>query len=402
MIPDDVNTAGFVDSKNQPRLVRDYTAGEVATAALISTFAFVALFSFSVLRARSELSDFAAHWTACRLFRTNPFDVATATRLQEHLAAHIANVQIMANPPWTALLFIPYAALSYAYATAFWVVTSVCILWLVAIYFWRALGQRDNTLALGITFLFAPTIAMLSIAQVDAVLLLAMVIFLFGARHQNWVAAGLGLALFSIKPHLMFLPALSILLWSLRHRCWRLLIHANAIFAVWVAATIALNRVVFFQWFAFLHQYLSSGESYPTLPNALGMIHPWLRFLPLLFGVAFVIYRWLTMSSPDWDFELPLITSVGLATSFYGYYHDQVLALPLLFNAFSNGNRKVFWALFCLADALVFIHLEIFPKAITWYYFPVWTAMGWLVISVVSLRGNSVHCASFPFDDQIG
>jgi hypothetical protein len=80
------------------------------------------------------------------------------------------------------------------------------------------------------------------------------------------------------------------------------------------------------------------------------------------------------------------MSAVGLSTSFYGYYHDQIIALPLLLYACARGNRKWFWTLFCTANALIFLHLESFPNSPSWYYFPSWTAFVWLAISAISLR----------------
>ncbi len=351
---------------------------QCAAAATIITFSAIVLFLYSVAHARSQLADFAGPWTACRMLRGNPYDIATVARLQEHLAAHKVNLQIMANPPWTALLFLPYSTLPYAYATALWVVTSVAMLWGIAIYFWRIFGEMDNIIALGITFGFAPTFFLMAVAQIDIILLLAIVLCLIGIRRSNWLLAGAGMALFSVKPQFMLIPALSIFLWSVKNRHWRLLTWGVLILAAMITAVLLLNHAVLSQWRAFLSVVMMPfGKALPTLPNLLGLLNPWLRYLPLLCGVAFAAYRALSISKLDWKFELPLMTAVGLATSFYGFYHDQVLALPLLLYSYAFGSRRIFLVLFCTANALIYIQMEFFQMI---RVFPVWTAPAWLLI----------------------
>lgn len=367
---------------------RKHSLGELAVAAMIFTIAIAVLFYFSLARARSQLTDFAAQWTACRLIRTNPFDLAAITQLQSHLAIHKTNIMVMGNPPWTALFFLPFSLLPYDYANALWVITSTGILWFVAIFFWRAFGQHDNTIALALTFGFAPTLTLLTIAQIDAILMLAVVIFLVGVSRQWWLVAAMGLALFSVKPHLMILPALSILLWAVRHRNWRLLTGAFAMVAAMAAAVLLLNHSVYSQWFNYFnHLLLPFGETLPTISNILGSAHPSLRFAPFLCGIAFVLYRFFQIPSPDWTTELPLMAAIGVVTSFYASYFDQVLMVPLLLYACARGNRKVFWTLFCAADVLFFLCLfKTFPYSPFLYYFLVCTATYWLVISLLTLQ----------------
>ncbi len=369
-------------------LIRRHSLGELIIAAIIFLVAIAVLFSFSVARARSQLTDFAAHWTACRLIRTNPFDIAAITQLQEHLALHKTNIMVMGNPPWTVLFFLPFSWLPYDYATALWVTTSAFILWFVAIYFWRAFGQQDNTIALALTFGFAPTLTLLTIAQIDAILLLAIVIFLVGVNRKRWLVAALGLALFSIKPHLMVLPALSIFLWTIRHRHWQLLAGAVSILGAMAGAILLLNHSVFSQWLNYLHHLLLPfGETLPTISNTLASVHPWLRFAPLLCGAVFVLYRFFRTPNPAWITELPLMAALGIATSFYASYFDQVLMVPFLLYACARGNRKLFWTLFWTADVLFFLCLlKTFAYSPLLYYFLVCTAVYWLGISVLSLR----------------
>lgn len=373
---------------NSRHSLRKHSLGELIIAAAIFAVAIALLFYFSLARARTQLTDFAAHWTACRLIRTNPFDIAAITQLQEHLALHKTNVMVMGNPPWTVLFFLPFSLLPYDYATALWVLTSTCILWFVAIYFWRAFGQQDNTIALALTFGFAPTLTLLTIAQIDAILMLALVIFLVGVSRRRWLVAALGLALFSVKPHLMILPALSILLWSVRHRKWCLLSGAFATVGAMAAAVLLLNHSVFSQWLSYLHHLLLPfGETLPTISNTLASVYPSLRFAPLLCGAAFVIYRFFRAPDPEWITELPLMAAIGVATSFYASYFDQVLMVPFLLYACARGNRKVFWTLFCAADVLFFLCLfKTFSYSPFLYYFLVCTAAYWLAISLIALR----------------
>jgi hypothetical protein len=153
-------------------------------------------------------------------------------------------------------------------------------------------------------------------------------------------------------------------------------------------AILLLNHSVFSQWLNYLHHLLLPfGETLPTISNTLASVHPWLRFAPLLCGAVFVLYRCFRIPNPAWITELPLMAAIGIATSFYASYFDQVLMVPFLLYACAHGNRKLFWTLFLTADVLFFLCLfESFAYSPFLYSFLVCTAAYWLVISLLSLR----------------
>ncbi len=346
-------------------------------AIVVIAFAITTIFVVSKLRASRSLADFSAYWTACDLFTDNPFDETAVGAIQQDQAMSNRGTLVMRNPPWTALVFFPYSFFSYQTATALWIVTSILLVFASSLVFWRELGGTDHLIGLVITFAFAPTFVLFDLGQITALLLAGAALFLYAIqRRKDWIA-GLALVPFTFKPHISLLFMLALCAWVMVNRRWRVLGSLTAALITMMVACFALNPKIFQQYFTFAQQVLNLDWVYP---NVSGALHEatgiqGARYLPLLGGLAFITWRLQHLARWDWIRELPLLLTVGVATSFYSYIYDEVLAVPLMFTAFLDGERKWFVALFAITNGLIYFYMRM-PVIGNWW----WTCLAWFAV----------------------
>lgn len=164
---------------------------------------------------RPLLPDFAARWTAARMLLSGQTGALYDPGAQSAVQAadlHSTALSWFVSPPDLAVAAIPFSALPYVWACVLWTMVSFACLagsaWLLKPLVPPVLRRRR---ALLILLAAAPTLELLGSGQDTSVCLLAVAL---GIRllHEDWpVAAGLALALGTIKPHLMLLVSLVLL-----------------------------------------------------------------------------------------------------------------------------------------------------------------------------------------------
>jgi hypothetical protein len=364
-------------------------------AIVFSAFALMASFVASEVRASRSLSDFSAYWTACRLFTSNPFETDSVGAMQQDQAINNRGTLVMRNPPWTALAFFPYAYFRYSVATGLWIVTSVLLVFAAVLFLWRHFGGGDTLPALAVSFTFAPTFILLDLGQITAVLLAGSAVFLFAISSRRDVLAGLALIPFTFKPHISALLLIGVFVWVTMHRRWRVLATFVVALTAMAAACLLLNPSIFRQYAELAREVIQldrvytnvAGELYETTELSAA------RFLPLIGGLGFLIWRFRNMATWDWNNELPLLMAVGVATSFYSYLYDEVLAIPLLLIALLRGNNFVFWLGFIVLNGVVYYHLRVGTLVQCW-----WTGIAWLALYYAGERFRRRQTLAFGID----
>ena len=104
-----------------------------------------------------------------------------------------------------------------------------------------------------------------------------------------------------------------------------------------------------------------------------------MRFVPLVAAIAYETQRLLRAKKWSWSEELPELLLVSLATSFYSYGYDEILAIPALMLAYLRGERRVFLGIFVLTNAAIFVYLRHWLP-IRNYMFLSWTGLAWMVL----------------------
>jgi hypothetical protein len=139
-----------------------------------------------------------------------------------------------------------------------------------------------------------------------------------------------------IKPHLFYLVWLAVVLHSVRERQWKLLAWAIAFVAASSGVALLLDSHVFTQYFDLIRNpYM---EAYPSgvtagIRRLLGGIGTfWIQLLPPIAGLAWFAAYWQRhRANWSWTERLPLLLTISVVTSAYGWLFDQpVLALPVI------------------------------------------------------------------------
>src|SRR6185436_18223658 len=135
------------------------------------------------------------------------------------------------------------------------------------------------------------------------------------------VLAGLSLIPFTFKPHLAVLLMVAVFVWSSAHRRWRVLCSSLLAFTSMAAICLVLNPHIFTQYAALVKGLFLLDEVYPNISGALYATTgvSTVRFVPILVGLVFLVWRLRRVVGWDWKLEMPLIAAVGVATSFYSY-----------------------------------------------------------------------------------
>src|SRR5262245_10608815 len=322
------------------RRVLVVAAGVVATGLLawkLSTLGETTLF---------KPYDFVEYWAAGRLALDgkNPYDAEALLPLQRQIGWESSNDALMMwNPPWALPLVMPLGAMTPAIGQLVWFALSLGTVLVCADFLWRAYGGPVENRWAGwiVALTFAPTLFVLMMGQVSALLLLGFVGFALAMRAHRPALAGAAAALTALKPHLFAVFAVLFLFEALRlRRTFRaaavgvaVLVAAALIPLIWVPDVWSQYRAAMGRETGDAHVRTADWHQ-PTVGYVLREQIPgapfWVQFVPL--GVALVVapvYWWARRHRWDWVEESPRLSLVFALTAAYGAWaFDLVILLP--------------------------------------------------------------------------
>jgi len=286
--------------------------------------------------------DFIEYWAAGRLnlIQGNPYSPEQIKALQVQVGRSEGVPLMMWNPPWTLALIMPFGLLDYATGRMLWLLLSLAILCLVADWIWRFYGgaPEQRWIAWLMACTFGPALQVLRLGQITPFLLLGVAGFLYLIENKRWFWAGGIVALWLIKPHLLYLVIVVLLLWMLEHRNFLPLLGLAAMLGAALAIAWLANPTLFQQYLIATTQYPPVEWMTPTLGGLLrswlGPEHFWLQFVPTALGSLWGIWYWFQHRvNWQWRERLPWLLLVSMATSAYGWNFDQVISLVALLPA---------------------------------------------------------------------
>ena len=289
------------------------------------------------------VDDFVRYWAAGRLNLNgdNPYDPALIEQLQTEAGGQAPEsgiMPIMLNPPWALPLTMLFGWLDYPLSRLAWLMVNIALLLLCAEALWNYYDcpRRLRWVSWLVVFLFAPTISVLEKGQITPILLVGITGFIyFTEKRPNAWLAGISLALTTIKPQLIYLFGLSLLLWIIQKREWKVLVRAIACVFTLGAIAVAFNPSVYAEYIYAMRFYPTSEWATPTIGTHLrywiDLDKTWLQLIPLLIGFAFLArFRRKQGTVWDWHKETPWLLMVSLATTPYAWTYDLVLLAPAL------------------------------------------------------------------------
>jgi Glycosyltransferase family 87 len=289
--------------------------------------------------------DLVQYWSAYRLFLegTNPYDPAATLALQCGAQLHCEYPRITYTPPWLWFLMAPALRLDLAGASFVWLWMAVGFVGLSGLLLAWAYGvpPRRAWAPAAVLLMSAPMLVNLPLGQISALLLLAATLVVAGLVRQSPALLGIGVFLFTAKPHL-FLPVTAVLgVWSLRsgHRRW--IAWTAAVFVLAVGASELVQQGVVASWFGHLlfphkEQGVKAAVDWwtasPASALALALTHRgyanarW-PMAALPGGAALAGLLWLRrVPTPDWARAAPVLLWVSVAAAPFVWFCDFLVA----------------------------------------------------------------------------
>lgn len=288
-----------------------------------------------VLPADIGATDFIQYWSGARavLQGENPYDSLVLAAIQTQAFPLLPEVTRMWNPPAILSVALPWGLLPFEQARTLWF---LFLLALVVISFFKLCSLFDLSSAerrLGMVLVAASASVHNSFAygQLSPLLLAGWIGFLAFQRNHP-LSSGITLSLTLLKPHLLFLPYLTLV----RFRAIRVLGGMLLGFAVLSVVSMLLDSLVWsrylsafkeppFYWF---NPSLGAWSQFLIAGNAAdGTVLAAARFLPALSGMIV----WLLLTRHVRQNSMAIMLQAvpwSLALNPYGWTYDQILLIP--------------------------------------------------------------------------
>jgi hypothetical protein len=302
------------------------------------------------------IHDFVEYWAAAHLFTAqhNPYSLNEVFGLEKALGFEQPIPIMLLSPPWVLPFLAPMGlAHSYGLACFCWMIALIAAVafssrFLMDVYFdeLRIAEISDSTFYRGLfAFTFYPVLLCLRYAQTAPFMLLGLAGFLYFEKKNKYVLAGIFLFLTLIKPQLLWLVWLALILRFFQRKQWKILVSAAGSVASLSVVAIIVNPRVFHQYFDLTSSpYMLAYASGVTagirkLFGGIGTF--WIQLVPPAAGLMWFAKYWRkNRLNWGWTEQLPLLVTVSILTSAYGWLFDQtLLALPVIAVAAEAAHR---------------------------------------------------------------
>jgi Glycosyltransferase family 87 len=287
------------------------------------------------------------YWTSAHLLvnHQNPYSLGEVFRMERELGLDGPIPLMLLSPPLVLPIIAPLGfAQSYALAWLVWVALLAAAAALSSrmsmdVYFGELrLPEISDTGFYRALFVFTffPVLLCLRFAQTAPFILLGLAGFLYFEKKGWPLLAGALLSLTLIKPHLTYLVWLALLLWTWQTGRWKTLASAAGLTAVLTSIAIVLDPHVLQEYlFLVRSPYM---QAYPAGVASLvrkmteGVGTFWIQLVPVAVGLIWFVTYWRrNRKSWSWIQNLPMLLTISVFTSPYGWHFDQtLLALPVI------------------------------------------------------------------------
>jgi hypothetical protein len=280
--------------------------------------------------------------------------------------------------PTGNVILLPYTIFSFTRAASYWLLTNIAVVFLSTLLIW---SRRKNAwIPILAAFGFSLTLLSLIAGQMNTLVVLGLAIFLFFSESRRDYLAGIGLALTTIKPHLVILTLPLLLIDIVRRKQWRTL-------AGFVLSLLGFALILFAlypQWPVSFWNLVTVGmSSIRQTPTITGLLvvagettwGKWI-WIPCLFFAIAVWWKY----GEAWDRRTLIDVSIlgGLLVSPIGWSYDQVMLLfPILriLEWSTEGSLEKIDAIsvtlvLILANAITFVERILSPSEVWFFWVP--------------------------------
>jgi hypothetical protein len=305
-------------------------------------------------------NDFYSRWKGAELLwreGTDPYSNEATAAIQLGIYGRAARPDedpgLFAYPFYTVFLLAPLVWLPFPWAEAIWLVllefsliggVFLCL----SLANWRLPGWLLAATALWAN-LFYHSARTILLGQFAGLVFLWTVGTLWGLEHKHDLAAGVLLALTTIKPQMSFLLVPALLLWGLGQRRWRFV----GAFGLTMVLLLGASFLLLPDWLSEFLRQMTQYPSYTAIGSPIWIIaHYYLPQLGLPFEIGlslvlllYLVVQWRSLprvtetdSVFHWTIGMTLIISnlIALRTATTNYV---VLYLPLFFGLRAVADR---------------------------------------------------------------
>ena len=289
--------------------------------------------------------DFRQYWSAGKLLlnNQNPYSFSGNESFQSAISG-LTLVTFV--PPWAILWLSPLSFLPFCISEFVWLTTNIVFLFVSGYILWVLNIQyitREDIFYLPPlwSFLlfgtFYPGLYCLKMGQASIVLLFGMSLFLYFRRRNNFYISGICLSALLIKPHLFSLLWVGIAYEALRRRNWDTILGIATILLASICTVILLHPSIFIDYFEYVRQpkyvwpeNVSIGGFLGAMgyhENSINAPATNASFIPVLIACLFFIIHLKKRKDFSLNENLPIVISLSIFVTPYGWVTDQVLLL---------------------------------------------------------------------------
>ncbi|HZJ22099.1 MAG TPA: glycosyltransferase 87 family protein [Anaerolineales bacterium] len=247
--------------------------------------------------------------------------------------------------PTGNLVLLPYTLFSFERAAFYWLITNIFVVFLSVILLCNN-AKTGVWIPLFVAFAFSATLHSLVLGQINTLVFLGIVLFLFFSASGNDFAAGTSLALTTIKVHLVILTLPLLIIDAAWRKKWYVLVG----FLSTITACAFILFLLYPPWLNSFLWVITSGMSgfreAPTIPGLLvhagnyefGILGKWLWVVSLILAIT---AWWGLKNKLNQRILIDFSILVGILISPIGWSYDHIILLiPLLhvLEWMSNGS----------------------------------------------------------------
>jgi hypothetical protein len=242
------------------------------------------------------------------------------------------------NPPWTLPLMVPFSLGTPRVSYVLFFLFSFAVLAGAVRFFGGSLWMLLGVLVA------PPTVALLSLGQVDIWVLLGVIVGCWAADRGHWAALGLALPLLLIKPQV---GGLAVLLWVLTLPRWLAVRALVLLGVVWIVTCLAVGM-----WWPFQVDFAQElGDPLRRYTVSTLSLTRGLGLSPVLYlaAVAGLLALWVreVRRHRSTEYVVSLSLLVGMLCA--PYIHRHSLSIALVTALVLVQRRSRLWGLVCYA-----------------------------------------------------
>jgi len=314
---------------------------------LPATLLFTGALVVAVLYALSHpVYDYVEYWAAAHLLAShhNPYSLGEMFQAEKPLGMTGPVPLMLLSPPWVMAIILPLGfAKSYILGWFAWTGVLIAAIalssyLLMDVYFGDLRIPEISDKAFYrclFAFTFYPALLSLRFSQTGPLMLLGIAGFLFFETRNKAIWAGAFLSLTLIKPHLSYLVWVALVLWTLRERRWKMFISAMVTLAGFVVLALSFDPQLIQHYRELTTspymQLFPSGITWGLRMLLGGEGTFWIEFVPTAIGLIWFLFYWRKQKqSWSWTERLPIVLTVSILTSAYGWLFDQTLLVAVV------------------------------------------------------------------------